>query len=270
MTPISSDRVFGNYPMSIATSLAFEGLLHTGEFQGNTDEHQAPKHGAVMVNVRTLFRNAFYAFESNRERLNAETMAQSVVQDASAIVSLLKEGAANLSVHFYLCSMHSANKVFPEAKFKNANTPAQIFYNALERDTYTQLQTLMQYQVFDVEIKNDQDTLILTHMPMDLLWRNQFPKLSLLESHTGKIKPHTEWYTKLNDKPSNLPFCKAFLVLFGDNVVFGPLDLKSRRVLLAAAEKYQWNQGTTWDRIHNCLRIENEPHLSEYLRRLSR
>lgn len=268
--PISSDRVFGNYPMSIATSLAFEGLFHTGEFQGVTTPLETNNHQCVMVNIRTLFRNAFYAFENNRERLEGVTMLTCIGEDALAIVRTVKEMAPHLDVQFYFCQMIGVNRLFPEAKFKNANTPAQIFYNTLEKDTYTRLSEVIQYVPFEIEIKNDRETLIVTHMPMDLLWRKNFPKLSLLESHTGRVKSHTEWYSKLNGKPEQLPFCKAFLVLFGDGVVFSPLDLKSRGVLLEIAQKYKWHQGTTLDRIYNCLRLENEPHLLEYIRRLSR
>ena len=270
MSPISSDRVFGNFPISIATSLAIEGLFHVGEFEGAIGPLAAESHQALWINLRTLFRNGFYAFEDKREFLTPEVMVDSLTQDVAAIRTAVSQHAPNLEVQFYFCQMHKVNQAFPEASFKNANTPAQLFYNALEKDTYAGMVDVSQYKVFDVEIKNDKETLIVTHMPMDLLWRANFPKLTLLESHTGKVKAHTEWYSKLNGKPAQLPFCKAFLVLFGDGVVFSPLDRKSRAVLLKVADKYKWNQGTTWDRINNALRLENEPHLVEFLRRLSR
>lgn len=270
MSPISTDRVFGSFPISIATSLALEGLFHTGEHEGAIGPLAADSHQALWINLRTLFRNAFYAFEDKRDFLTPEVMIESLGQDVAAIRSAVAQHAPQLEVVFYFCQMHGVNRVFPEAKFKNANTPAQLFYNALEKDTYVGLADASKYQVFDVELKNDKDTLIVTHLPMDLLWREHFPKLTLLESHTGKVKAHTEWYSKLNGKPAQLPFCKAFLTLFGDGVVFSPLERKPREVLLKVADKYKWNQGTTWDRINNALRLENEPHLAEFLRRLSR
>ena len=105
-------------------------------------------------------------------------------------------------------------------------------------------------------------------MPADLLARKDFPKLGLLESHTGKVKTQLEWYTKLNGKPQHIPFNKAFLTLFGDGVMFSPLDRKTRGVVLKTAEKYSWKQDTTMDRIYNCLKLVNEPFVIELLRRL--
>lgn len=270
MSPISSDRVFGNFPVSVATSLAIEGLFHVGEFEGVQGPLAAESHQTLWVNLRTLFRNAFYAFEDRREFLTPEVMIASITQDVAAIRAAVMAHAPTLEVVIYFSQMLHVNRIFPEAKFKNATTPGQLFYNALEKDTYAGMVEASQYKVFDVELKNDKETLIITHLPMDLLWRGNFPKLTLLESHTGAIKAHTEWYTKLNGKPAQLPFCKAFLVMFGDGVVFSPQDIKSRGVLLKIADKYKWNQGTSWDRINNALRLENEPHLAEFLRRLGR
>lgn len=270
MSLISTDRVFGHYPISIATSLAIEGLLHSGEFASDNTKTVYDKYQKLLVNVRTLFRNVFYAFEEQRDKLTPEVMVTCIMEDILGITRALKEPAPHLVVEPYICTFTTVNRKFPEAKFKNPTTPGQHFYNALEHDTYKLLDEQTTLVKFDVELKGSDDTLILTNMAIDLLSRDKFPKLALLESHTGKIKLHSEWYTKLNDKPEKIPFCKATLQLFGDGSTFSPQDLKVRKVLLKIADKYNWNQGTTWDRIYNCLRIENEPMLSEFLRRLAR
>lgn len=276
-TPISVDRVYGNYPVSIATSLALEGLLHTGEYADWKGEPPIHKYQALFLNVRTLFRNAFNAFEINREKLTAEVLITSIEEDISGIMAAAKAAAPSMLCVPYLCLYKSANKKFPEAAFKNAYdparaTPSMLFFAALEHDVYKLIadQQMFGVTLFDTDIEGDHDTLVLTHYPADLLCRKKFPKLGLLESHTGKVKTHLEWYTKLNGKPDKVPFAKWSLVLFGDGTMFSPLDRKVRAVVLKTAEKYNWDQTTTSDRISTNLRLMNEPFAIEFIRRLDR
>ncbi|AFQ96755.1 hypothetical protein G173_gp210 [Erwinia phage phiEaH2] len=278
MTPISVDRKFGFYQMSIASSLAFEGLLHTGEHADWKGELPIHDYQEIFLNLRTLFRNAFYAFEENRERLTADVLLTSIEEDITNIMATAQAVAPSVLCVPYLCTYKSANKTFPEASFRsiasgeNKMTPTMLHYNALEHDALKLFDEKWPeaYRKFDVFPDGKHDTLMLTHLPADLLARTDFPKLGLLESHTGKVKTQLEWYTKLNNKPEQIPFNKAFLTIFGDAYMFAPLDRKVRTVLLKTAEKYHWRQDTTMDRIYSCLRLVNEPHVMEFLRRCSR
>lgn len=276
-SPISIDRVFGFYPMSIATSLAFEGLLRTGEHADIPGPSPIGEYGAILINIRTIFRNAFGSFEDKRDYLTPETLLTCIVEDVKAIMATAKAVAPSVLCVPYICMYKSANKEFPEAAFRNilggpSPTPSQAFYVSLEQDVYRAILTNKPFEIeeFDVYPEGTHDTLILTQYPSDLLARKKFPKLALLESHTGRIKEPGEWFTKMNGKPEQIPFNKGFLVLFGDAHMFSPLDRKVRSVLVKTAEKYNWNQGTSMDRIYNCLRLVNEPHVIEFVRRLNR
>ncbi|QBP07456.1 hypothetical protein HOV30_gp030 [Erwinia phage Derbicus] len=267
------DRVFGlEYPMSIATSLAFEGLLHTGEHAADKGEPPVHSFRAIFVNVRTLFRNVYNAFEDKKAELDADIALAAIEEDVKAIRETVAAVSPSTICVFYLCQYKTINKEFPQAKFKNPSTPNQTHYNSVEMDVYRRVvkDELFEAKLFDVEISNNVDTVCLTHLPIDLLWQKNFPKLALLESHTGKVKGQLEWYTKLNGKPENVPFNKATLTLYGDGVMFAPEDLKSRRVLEKVAAKFSWNQSTTMSRIKSTLRIANEPFLIEYIDRLSK
>lgn len=278
-TPISVDRVFGSYPMSIATSLAMEGLLHTGEYADWKGKLPINEYQAIYLNVRTLFRNAFYAFEDNRDRLTPDVLRTCIEEDIQQFIAVASAAAPEVVCVPYICMYKSANKEFPLAKFRNAlggdetMTPTQAFFNSVEQDVYhmflkedTGMEELLAFDNFP---KNNKDTLLLTHYPADLIHKDRFPKVGLLESHSGKVKKQMEWYTKMYNKPKQIPFNKAFLVLFGDSYMFAPQDRKIRNVLLKTAEKYNWNQSTTMDRIYNCLKLVNEPHVIDYLRKLS-
>lgn len=274
MSPISVDRKYGVYPISIAGSLAMEGLLHTGEFADRQGELHISEFQALYLNLRTLFRNAFYAFEEHRERLTPEVLKTCIEEDIENIYATAKSVAPSMVCVFYLCEYKKANKEFPKGDFRNANTPNQVFYNSLEQDVYKMF-LLEQprredFQVFDVYPEGNKDTLLLTHYPADLLAVKRFPKLALLESHTGEVKTQLQWNSKLYNKPERIPFTKGFLLLFGDNVMFHPQDRKIRNVVLKVAEKYSWHADTKPDRVDNCLRLANEPHVIAYLRELNK
>lgn len=274
MSPITVDRDFGLYNISIGSSLSLEGLFRTGEFANEKGETEIHAYQEVMINLRTMFRNAYESFRQDRERLTPDVIKDCILEDFEGFVAAVRTVAPEVVCVPYLCTYKSANKEFPQAKFRNANTPLQIHYKSVEDDVYRLLlnaeNPLIEAQVFDVYPKNNKDTLILTHFPADLLARKDFPKLALLESHTGKVKTHLEWNTKLYKKPPRIPFNKGFLVTFGDTSMFSPQDLKIRNVLNKTAEKYNWNQSTTMDRIYNCLRLVNEPHLIDFLRQVNR
>ena len=60
-------------------------------------------------------------------------------------------------------------------------TPNQLHYNALEHDTLKMYGEKHEndFRQFDVFPEGSRDTLLLTHMPADLLARKDFPKLGL-------------------------------------------------------------------------------------------
>lgn len=78
--------------------------------------------------------------------------------------------------------------------------------------------------------------LVMTHFYIDMLNIKYFPKLSLLESHTGKIKKHYEINSKYPtlknmDFKSVVPFSEKMYYIFGDSNLLKPYSAKLRRLL---------------------------------------
>lgn len=266
------DRTVGIYPVSIGTSLAIEGLTHTGEFATNEGTAPIKDCEVLYINVRTLFRNAFGSFDDLKDRLNFETMRETIIADIEGIKEAVKAASPNTVCVIYLCTYKDATvqRTFKEANFKNPSTPNQVFYSGLEFDIYKEAPDFIEdLKLFDVELKGDKDTFILTHLPVDLLWYRNFPALTLLESHTGKIKKRTLWYTKLNGRHTIIPFSKEFLQIFGDGIMFSPQGIKVKRVILKVAEKSRWNQNTSKEKVKMTLRNANEPHVLDLYKRMS-
>lgn len=270
LSPI--DREYGNLQMSIATSLAFEGLLHLGEHEGAKGEPPVHKYQTVLINLRTLFRNAYNAFGDNKGSVTADVALAAIEEDLRSLRETVSAVSPSTVCAIYLCEYQSLMKKFPQGKFYSPNTPAQVHFHSVEQDVYKMVKNgnLPDVEYFDTDLKGNHDTAILTHLPVDLLSREEFPKLALLESHTGAVKTHLEWNTRLNGKPDYVPFNRIFLQVYGDKVMFAPGDLKSRRVLEKTADKFKWSADTTMSRIYQTLQIANEPFLIEYLKRLAR
>ena len=266
------DRTVGVYPISIGTSLAIEGLTHTGEFDKEKGAPPIKECGMLYINIRTLFRNAFGSYDDLKDRLTADIMIETLINDINEIKEAVKASSPSTVCVVYLCRYKQLNKIFKEAKFKNPNTANQIFYNALEHDAYLECDkdTYGEIKYFDTELKGDVDTFIITHMPIDLLSHKRFPSLTLLESHTGKVKNKMLWYTKLNGKRPDIPFNRAFIQIFGDGVTFSPQAIKVRRVIQSCAEKNRWHQNTSSERIILNLRTTNEPHVLDFFKKLSK
>lgn len=266
------DRAVGSYSISIGTCRAIEALTHTGDFEHM--EGKAPVHScdALYVNLRTLFRNAFTAFGDEKQNVDEEIMISSLLTDIENIKEAVSAASPNTVCVFYLCTYPSQvmDRKFPIANFKNANTPNQLFYYGLETDIYNRAEELFgdTVELHDYKLSGNGDTLIITHMPLDLLSANNFPALNLLESYTGAVKPKTQWYTKLAKAAPTIPFNRKMLLLYGDGIMFGPQDLKTRRVMIKVSEKNRWTQRVSDERIILNLRQANEPHVLDFYKKL--
>jgi hypothetical protein len=269
MTLSIIDRTVGAHSISIGTSLAIEAITHTGDFSTLEGKPAILECDALYLNIRTLARNAYGSFDTKKSELSEEVLRETIISDIEQIKEVAKATSPNILCVPYLCSLKSLNTEFKTANFKNANTPLQVFYNTLEMSIYrTAKETWPDLLEFDIELKGDGDTLILTNQPIDLLSHKKFPSLKLLESHTGKVKGRTEWYTKLNGKSKLIPFNRAMLVMFGDGVMFAPQAIKVRRVVLKIAEAKRWTQTTTKDKIFHNLRTANEPYVLDFVRKI--
>lgn len=275
------DRDIGLYGISIGTSFALEGVFHTGEFHDPTDKRKDLKDKLLMVNIRTLIRNAINCYRTeHKHQIDADIIYPTLVEDINGIIKTVSQLEPTCEVKFYHCSYKSADNAFPNVNnYSNDDGTGKPTSAArkLQRDveldiferSYDDLkeETKAEFVEFDCELSTKKPTVLLTHYPADLLSADNMPSCLLLESHTGKVKGPSEWTSKLTGKPSNLPFTKMIWSLFGDGIHIGPQPIKMRRVLLKLAEKYKWNHRTTDSRIIEGVKFAGEPHLVTLLRK---
>lgn len=274
-----SSRDLGQIPVSIGTSLALEGAF------GILEDNHNPKPiihvvDVVYVNIRTLIRNMVGAIDP--EQLNKvfpEDMASMLVNELTTIreaVSLVAAG--RVKVQYYLCNYRTIPKRYPAAKLKMANTDKQKFDAMREENTVIEFKRILDHHPeinlieSDVDLPNDnRRILLLSSYAVDLLQRYRFQSVTLLESHTGAVKPASMWHTKLTGGKELpfMPFDRMTIQFFGDNNnLFSGYPIKVRRVLIDIAIKNKWNALTSKDYILSCVKKAYEPELELLIHRL--
>lgn len=247
------EREVGKIPVSIGTSLAFEGYLgiHPGEPKQPLDVKTVKE---IWVNLRTLARNLWQAVPTAEvANLNPAAAVDVLMQEVQTIPVALAQYNARAKVRYYITGKDSMKWTFPKATFKQARTPKQMAYEVYERYASIELYRRMKdegMEVILVERKppsTDGTVALLTHYPSDLLWKENFQRLLLLESHTGKLKPWNLWYSKLHNitEATPMPFNKFTLQVFGDSVDIEPQPRNIIGQLKQLALSKRWSPVTT-------------------------
>ncbi|MNC25838.1 hypothetical protein D3C87_829310 [compost metagenome] len=255
------ERDVGQIPVSIGTSLAFEGLLgiHPNPPVQPTNVKTIQ---TIWVNIRTLARNLFQAVPTDKALEMDYTNSVSVLLNETQVlpVALAQQGYTG-KIRYYLASKDAVKWAFPKANFKELKSPKQIAYDMFERfvsiELYQQMKAAnMDVMEIDRKPKSGEGIVaILTHCPHELLWKPQFSRLLLLESHTGKLKTYNTWYTKLNGISENeypMPFTEFTLQVFGDGELIAPQQPRAiREELKQLSKDKKWTGITTPDKLYH-------------------
>ncbi|QKE54566.1 hypothetical protein ACSA002_2500 [Salmonella phage vB_SalM_SA002] len=241
-------RTIGMLPISVGTSLAFESLIATPTQQIDN----------LMLNVGTIFRNAYQAYETkDRDRLTVDQLYQDVIQDLGGIYEVLNRIGKNKNPNMvaYYCSYAGLEKRFKLAKIWKPDTPKQLHYAALEDQVLKRLLSQLRghIRLCDHTIPNGiRNTYVLTHHIVDLVVPKGYGEITLIESHTAALKEKDQWYTKLtgSSKFVRIPFNPLTLQVFGDNSTnFKVNDFKYKVAIHALSEQYKWTPMTTVERV---------------------
>lgn len=280
MSKILDDREMGSIPISIATSLALDGLYNRHPDLKPASKLPALKANVIYINARTLFRNISGAVGDNDKAMSvsAKDYAETLLKEVDEIRSHLRQEVHPLEVVLYLPSYHSLDKLVGNGNLRPLSTDNQKKKSQLENDTLQLIHNAFKEQEHkpfietdcEIDVKVFQNIFILTHLPVDLVLVKGAAEIFLVESHTGKVKPKELWYTKFHtDRNPKIPFNKGTLLFFGDSGnLFKPQPINSRRRFLEVAEKRKWNAHTTKDRLFLGLELEHEPFILKTLKDL--
>jgi len=239
------DRALGAHlAISVATAVPIETLLQSDISKG---------YNYIYLNIRTLYRNFHGSFLPDQIP-SVNKMADMFTDEILTIKSIIAESVSpKLTPVLYIALNKSLGSTLPRAKIKKPTTNIQINYRSLEEKVIAKALTAFDEEevyMFDNLIKgSNTSSLMLSHIPLDLMSAYTFRKLALLESHTGKLLDNKSmWIKKLskNEDYVNLPFNLLTLQIIGDrNNQFLSQDKKVIDAYLKIANKNHWHSGTT-------------------------
>lgn len=268
---VIANRAVGQYPISIATSLAIESAfgIHPDIIVAEPPILEYPQ---MWINVRTLYRNLVGAVPATEQMLlTPGFVAPALAEEMDHISTIIAEQTSGKTEVFYFLSNYAGM----ERKYKKA---------LLRRDTTEKQKDATHHQNASIDLllksKSEQiqgwdlklrpkrtlKSLLITHYAYDLLSADQWPRLTLLETHTGALKDREKWFTKYyngKELPEGFPFTEYFLQIFGDNQHFRPLDARLRRDIVEIAIKYNWNSVTTREKIRYGLEQLQNPWMRD-------
>lgn len=249
-------RVIGQYPISIATSLAIEAACGI-HLEIIVDKAPILAYQELWINIRTLYRNIMGSLDKDTLLgVVPINLADALGQEMDTIVSIIGDVTnGKTKVIYYVSNYKDIETKYKVGVIRRDNTDKQKEYTEIQTQT---IKLLLKAHpdnilVFDLKLKSDKQvkTLLLSHYPYDLLSSKSFGSLSLLESHTGSIKEKSQWYSKYyNGKDLvRIPFREDFIQVFGDKETFRPMNNEVRNQIIELAEKYKWSSITTHDKI---------------------
>lgn len=266
MNKALASRTTSSYGISIGTSMALEALFGPAKERYDPpppvpDRILLNEYDELIINMITLTRNMLSAVETGSlATVTPEMCHEYLKKELDTIFglceSVMNETAIRLLMPSYTreytrqSSVNVTLRNDKTAKQKHITSTVDGVAKMFKRDKNG-------YEIdfidSDVIGKRDTRSLIITHIPHDLLNHKTFMSLSLLESHTGKLKGRHEWSTKyfpINGVDlSFLPFNKKLLTIFGDKYMYSPMVIGFRRTIVEIGTNCKWNPTTSEDRM---------------------
>lgn len=274
---IMDSRIKGQFSISIATSLALEGLFGIMTEKQPVGNPVYTIFTEVWVNIRTLFRNIHGSLDKKVEGGLLSTDYYNVLlEEMNTLTGIIGQYMPACTVKFYANSYQSLSKLYPFAYFKEVKTDIQKEYASMENGAIEQLFKFYGKDngilfAHDVTIRmNGGVCLLFTHYPLDLLSSTNYKGLSLLESHTGAVKHKLQWNTKLKgDNVQRIPFDRMTIQLFGDSGgLFTPYPVSTRKKLIELATASKWTNQTPKERVVSSVKSLREPIFENTITRL--
>jgi len=242
-------RNLGALGMSIGTSLAIEQPEAAAQIRASD---------VILFNLLTLIRNAHDAYETKEERtaLTAQQLMDDTIADLKMMSRWLEEVRKTkpLKLIVYFPSYFSLKFKFPLADLKVPETELQKSYDKISSKAadliYDKYQKLIERT--DVGMPSFKGRgVAMTHRVVDLAVHDHVARLTLMESYTGKLKPYTQWYTKLTGGKELyfLPFNKLTIQVFGDKSTdFMSSSKGIKELVKKLAKDSNWTPATTASR----------------------
>ncbi|AXH70818.1 hypothetical protein [Vibrio phage BONAISHI] len=251
-------RLGEDIPVSIGTAVPLE--KHVTQVGANKQVD------AIVLNLRTLWRNFSGSYEGVHV-LDPAKHIQEFITETKQVVDLIQSDGIIAGIYYPDYSSIMRMRTGMIYKDEQMQTDRQKLEKALE-DKACQL-SYKAVNAFQMRVQLppiEKRVWMLTHTGIDLLNRNRFLNLQLLESHSGGLKGPADWITKItnNEDYMRIPFNLLSLSVFGDGKYLKGWPLRYRKMLKRIAEANNWTPMTTNQKIvANLRRDQVDPKMSE-------
>lgn len=259
---VLTNRAVSGFPLSIGTGLALETIFDTVQPVYDA-ERQVPnrvdinKYKVFYINIFTLYRNMVGSIPTQDvNSVSYQHYAEALYSEIEFIKNLLTNGTDHITPIFYTCRHEDVYKGLHRivVPYKD-NTDKQKRFTGNFVMAVKELKSYMTFDEHKDALKpiNSDKSLMLSHVPRDLLIYSQVHKLDLLESHTGILKSRNLWYSKYHPiagrDMSILPFQRKLWMVLGDKILIKPADLKFSKMIHDIAQTNRWTSMTTPDKV---------------------
>jgi hypothetical protein len=271
-----NEMVIGGFGCSIGTDIMLESLFTPTGSRIDKDR-KVPNDIRIdnfekhYFNIYTIARNCLHAHTDNATRsaiVNDSTLMDIVINEINIIASLYSDTKCKPV-------LFAPGKAY-DVVMKKMNIENHTMNN--------KLLVLMNYvnhfiksKKYDIAMDvvantyklppSSKNTLITTHISVDLLNINKVINLALLESHTGKYKDKKLFYTKYHKLGTNtltiFPYIEELVYILGERTIVLPKKLKLRRKLYNLAIEKKWTQYT--GRIKILADMNKDDELKEFI-----
>lgn len=268
------DRALGAFSMSVGTASSIARLI---EPEGNPRRKEGMEHyDALYVSLHTLVRNAQASMNSaNQATTMPVTVANFVLEDLMHLTNVARD--VGLPIILYLYGDSDLRRKYPIGNHRLPSTDKQLFaqdyrdsvvasviksLNASikDKDSFPNLK-IQHTTKLEINVdKKYKKPIILTSNAIDLL---ESGIETSVQSYTAAIlEKHQYWLlfnksSRLRERDfSRIPFNRLFIQIFGDAKSFYSRGYKELERILDLAEKRDWNQATTKDRIRMTMTQE--------------
>lgn len=269
-------RELGDYPVSIGTSRAFEGLF--GKIDPPLKQRSYKSFGHLWINLETLIRNIIEAYSTeDLKLLDVSEVVTSLFEELEAIQTLVAdESNGKLNLVVYFDDANERKWVFPHAEWRQPTTERQTKLHVLNSLSLRQAIAIIRERKMPLTVIRKRPTIthdnvvILTHHPHNLLWSPTFNYLMLLESYTGVLKDSNQWSSKLKgiSEKDQIPFNAFTLQVLGDGSLFAGESRIIQRELKTLKNSCNWSKVTTSEKIVSDVKRHGSAVLKEAYNKL--
>lgn len=236
------------------------------------------KYNNWFINIETVIRNFIDNMDGNTEhkikflkRKAFKRMVDEILSDIDIMYSQIPD---DVNLVFYKLDYKQIERAV--VNFKDVN-----LFNGLKYYVYTNQDKIIELlkEHLDIifmkfnKLPKLRDTLVTTHIALDMLNYNNVKNVMLYESFTAELKGSDRLYSKYNslkDKDmSILPFNEYLYMVFGDSWKIKSIAMKTRVKLYDMAIKYKWNHKTSKSSMLNNIK-NSDIHIHQQFAMLPR